>query len=400
MGCGDHFRNEVMVIVELLAHADSATISEGTGKLTVDGIFDSLVADQLPAAMPKHSVALRIRGFPSDAGHPNAYSLQLRDPSGKAVYTAHNTLEAVSIPEGTSYTWQHVFNHENLVLEMEGDYILQVSLKDGSIAASVPLRVMIRRPPSSLPASDPNTARKQRPSPRRRSVIIECSRGMLAGKEFSFCFERETSARPLYRYMHHDHARNLVELGEIQLTTVEACRRHEHGNPRKDIEEGIRSRIGLTPSHAVTIDQLPPFFHEFVRGSGTITNSIFEQVQTARDAYLLCFSRVFTESLFQRFRVDACVRIDDPESFIQTLTEGLQAHIEEAVTLRSISYEPRSGRYDQVRTALHPVWVKPSRFAHEQEVRALWTSTGQPTPRLKVVVPGLTRYLSAARLMT
>jgi hypothetical protein len=272
-----------VVIVELLAHADSATISELTGKLSVDGIFDSLVADQLPAAMPKHSVALRIRAFPGDAGFPIRYSLQLFDPSGKAVYTLHNTLEALSIPGGATHVWQHVFNHANVILEMEGTYTLQVSLAEEATVASVPLQVVVRKPASSPVAAESGETERRRAA-RTRAVIIDRHTGRLGGKEFSFCYERETSSRPLYRYLHGDHARALLELGEIQLTTVEACRQHEATDPRRDVEEGIRSRIGLTPDYPITVDQLPPFFQEFVQGPGTITSSIFEQVVTARDA--------------------------------------------------------------------------------------------------------------------
>lgn len=205
---------------------------------------------------------------------------------------------------------------------------------------------------------------------------------------------------PLYRYLDAQHADEMMATGTVKVSTLLVCGRHGADAARTDAGEGTRSRIYLSPSEPTPQEQLPEFAQQLLGGSGMRSNGIYVQETEPtweHDYYVLCMSESLDETLFQRFKADACIRIDQLEPFIKALTWALRDRVQEAVTVSPIFYGNRSGWHDRVVSDVPEQWVKPNRFAIEREVRAIWTPIARPItaefPRLINIGRYATRVL-------
>jgi hypothetical protein len=137
---------------------------------------------------------------------------------------------------------------------------------------------------------------------------------------------------PLYKYLPKEFARSLVERGEVQINTLEACRRTEDAE-RGDPGEGMRITAALHQSFKEG-DSVDPFIEQFVgkqMGKGTrFIDCNFSAREIFENLFVYCVSLLFDRRLMHQFPgYDACVRILDPVRFFHDLAHALGARIDE-----------------------------------------------------------------------
>ena len=109
-------------------------------KLCILGAFDTIFAQQLPAAYPQCSIALRVAFSNVEEG---AHKLRLNfvNDDGKLVMPGIDMQVDVMIPEGSHFaTRNFVVSIQRLVFEKPGTYSIDVAV-DGRQEASIPLLV-------------------------------------------------------------------------------------------------------------------------------------------------------------------------------------------------------------------------------------------------------------------
>lgn len=125
--------------VELFAIADYAA-NQG-GKLTIVGVFDTLVGSQMPIVHPSCSIAIKLRFEKIEEGSKRI-RLNLSDEDGRSV------LPSIDIPidvqmrdDQHTCTREIVANLNNLKLERPGEFSFDLAI-DGRHEASIPLFVV------------------------------------------------------------------------------------------------------------------------------------------------------------------------------------------------------------------------------------------------------------------
>lgn len=122
--------------LELLTLCDFA--ADYGGKLSVIGIFDTLLAKQTPAVHPQCSVAIKMRFEKIEEGQKRL-RISIADDDGKLVFPAIDGPIAVSVPDGVhSTTINVVVNIERLQLASYGEYSIDLAI-DGRHEGSTPL---------------------------------------------------------------------------------------------------------------------------------------------------------------------------------------------------------------------------------------------------------------------
>lgn len=130
--------------IELFVLADYA--ADQAGKLTIVGIFDTLLGPDSPVVHPHISVAVKLRFEKIEEG-AKRLRLTLSDADGKLILPSIDIPIDVQMPDDQhTITRQVVANIDGLKLEKFGEYSFDLAI-DGRHEASIPLfvRQIIRR---------------------------------------------------------------------------------------------------------------------------------------------------------------------------------------------------------------------------------------------------------------
>src|SRR5579871_2167411 len=121
--------------------------NETNGKLNLLGVFDAIYTQQLPAAHPQCSVALRMT-FGSDEEGEHKFRLSIMDEDGKLVMPGIEGDLTVSVPEGVHFATQNfIVNLFQLKFEQAGLYSIDVVV-DEKQEVSIPLLVKLLPSPA------------------------------------------------------------------------------------------------------------------------------------------------------------------------------------------------------------------------------------------------------------
>lgn len=209
-------------------------------------------------------------------------------------------------------------------------------------------------------------------------------------------FEDDFDAPYLFRFLEEAYADAFVR-GDIRLSTLEACRRHE-GHKRRDTEEGVFDYYSDTvvgeggdPAVQLTAARLGHVIGAQVRNVRFVNN---KRRVVVPDAYVLCMTeRVTAEAPdgFQPFGV----RINNPRRFFRLLTHELRKHtaIEHARLGRVTYTTPTVRGTDPLDGSIGFVKSR-DRYADQTEVRAVWYVEEGPLQPLHLRCPGVTELLS------
>ena len=126
--------------VDLALIADAATI-DGSGKLSILGIFDRIGTSLFPARHPRMVLVLRFIAALNETG-THQIAITLKDPAGKDVVGVDGEMQLAPGPAGGAggIRVPHVLHLDGLVFPVPGRYAFDVRV-DGEHHVSVPLTV-------------------------------------------------------------------------------------------------------------------------------------------------------------------------------------------------------------------------------------------------------------------
>jgi len=124
------------VDIEIFTLCDAA--ADYQGRLSILGVFDTIIAPQMPATHPFCSVALRIRFQMTERGQ-HRLTLHLVDDDGNLVVPAIEGAFGVEMPGNSQIASANlVLNLGQLQFNNYGEYAINLAI-DGRQEASLPL---------------------------------------------------------------------------------------------------------------------------------------------------------------------------------------------------------------------------------------------------------------------
>lgn len=197
------------------------------------------------------------------------------------------------------------------------------------------------------------------------------------GVQFAFDSRIEP---PLYHFMSREYARRLVRQGQIRIGTLHDFRRTEnYGNERGDAGEGTATIYTFEDFELG--DDSPE--DTFVRGKfftdpskGVVFENIRFQQLVDTNVYVCCFCDKLDPIVMEDFGPVA-IKILQPTKFVKEIarTLWLKNLLGPQMALAPCKY---GSREKDVRTKiLHPAFLKPSRYAYQREVRAIFIPRSQ-----------------------
>ena len=125
--------------IQVAAVCDSAV--DYSGKLCLLGVFDTIVAAQMPAVHPQCSVALRLI-FRKEEEGPHTIVVQFGDEDGHPIVPPLETGLEVEAPGDFLFTARNlILNIQQLTFQKRGLYSVDISV-DQRHVASIPLQVV------------------------------------------------------------------------------------------------------------------------------------------------------------------------------------------------------------------------------------------------------------------
>jgi len=131
--------------VQVAVLCDAAT-QDGSSKLNILGVFDTIFASQMPAVQPQCAVALRATFTADDEGQ-HKLALNFINADGHPIMPAMEIPVTIVLPADAHFlSLNFVVNIQQLRFPEAGLYSVDV-LADGRSLASIPLQVkLIPRP--------------------------------------------------------------------------------------------------------------------------------------------------------------------------------------------------------------------------------------------------------------
>ncbi len=207
--------------------------------------------------------------------------------------------------------------------------------------------------------------------------VIITTTGESNGVQFAFDSRIEP---PLYRFMNRTDARSLVRQGQIRIGTLHDFRRtEEYGDERGDAGEGTAT---IYTSEDFELGDNSPE-DRFVRGTfftdrskRAVIQNIRFQVPVDANVYVCCFCDKLDPNVMDDFGPVA-IKVIQPAKFVEEIARALwqKKLLGPQMALAPCKY---GSRERDVRTKLlHPAFLKPSRYAYQREVRAIFTPMSQ-----------------------
>jgi hypothetical protein len=116
--------------------------ADSSGKLSVNGIFDRIIASSLPAGVPRMNLVFRLAFEYEDNDKQNQISFALIDADGRPHLEAQGAIDHARVLPGAFLTLNHIVEFEQTVLAEAGRYTF-VLKADGVEAFRVPFDVVL-----------------------------------------------------------------------------------------------------------------------------------------------------------------------------------------------------------------------------------------------------------------
>lgn len=127
--------------VQVAVLCDAAT-QDGSSKLNILGVFDTIFATQMPAVQPQCAVALRATFAADDEGQ-HKLALNFINADGHPIMPAMEIPVAIVLPADAHFlSLNFVVNIQQLRFPEAGLYSVNVRL-DGKSQASIPLQIKL-----------------------------------------------------------------------------------------------------------------------------------------------------------------------------------------------------------------------------------------------------------------
>lgn len=208
----------------------------------------------------------------------------------------------------------------------------------------------------------------------------------------------QITQRVLYKYMREKYARRFVEEGVIRIGTLYEYRDTESHDTRVgDDAEGRKSAVMPVSDMTITDqEEVPEFVRDRIKiGTNTrvrMINSKFAVSEESPDFYVYSLAAEYSEALMRDFEYDACVRIEDPEQFLDELNACFRPH-GEFIGLHRCVYMPREVSHTE-QHAVHPALIKEPHYSNQKELRAIWKPKKDDVLPVVLECPKLSQWCS------
>jgi hypothetical protein len=193
----------------------------------------------------------------------------------------------------------------------------------------------------------------------------------------------------MYKYLHGNHAHDLLRLGRVRITTLYECRAWEH-EELGDPEEG-KGTLTQTVTDGIFSPENPlrgPLAKAFAINAQKVVmqNVTGKWDVDSQDCYLYCMTLRPDFGVMKRFGYDACLRISNPWRFISAISSHLwRQRLIRGAELNNCFYESRDRVWQEGQPPA--VLIKDLRFQHQQEARAFWLPINLPISPLFIESP-------------
>ena len=126
--------------IQVAALCDSAV--DYSGKLSLLGAFDTIIAQTLPAVHPQCSIALRLV-FRKEEEGIHTMRVNFVDEDGKSIIPPLETTINVQLPEDFYFATNNlILNLQQLTFQKEGLYSVDIAI-DNMTSIGIPLQIML-----------------------------------------------------------------------------------------------------------------------------------------------------------------------------------------------------------------------------------------------------------------
>lgn len=132
----------------LFTTAEYASISND-GKLSINGIFDSIHSSSFPASSPRMYLVTQFKAEPSEYGRIFEVRFQLLNEDGELMIDLNGAGEVPESEYGLSVLMNQVVTMNNVAFEKPGQYTFQTVL-DGEVVATLPFAVVEAKKPTNV----------------------------------------------------------------------------------------------------------------------------------------------------------------------------------------------------------------------------------------------------------
>ncbi len=190
-----------------------------------------------------------------------------------------------------------------------------------------------------------------------------------------------------FKYLKRQHAEELINLGLLRLGTLYEYRDMEkHGASVGDPEEGKITKQRAGP---VTIDEtnMGDVFGEAgpkivcKNGAKLHVEKYVNISQQTEDLYVFSASSQLCAGVMLQMGYDSCVKIDDMGKFAEKIDVLLHGQIKMSLGVRKCLYGDKIIPHD-AQLLISPAFLKPQKYAYQQEVRAAWVPGCKVYPRI------------------
>jgi hypothetical protein len=201
----------------------------------------------------------------------------------------------------------------------------------------------------------------------------------------------------LFKYLHKQHALNLVNGGIVRIGTLYEFRKEEeYGKIVGDREEGKKSARYIANDDIWTSSNIPNFAKNFFNlskgGVVVMGNSVLEAHQQSDDYFIYCTTLSYDKDTMIAFGSDSCIRIENSEMFFSIISNTL---ISEGIYqgLHPCIYKKRYLPHYEY-NEIHPAILKDPSFSYQQEIRALWKPRKSSISSKILMCPSICKYCS------
>jgi len=167
--------------------------------------------------------------------------------------------------------------------------------------------------------------------------------------------------------------------GSLRIGTLHDFRREEHGSEIGDAKEGEVTLKTGDETAVYDSSNLPseqewqrPYMEERFgeQGIKVIASGGIRHSLSVRDCYLFCTGTAYDWTTIDEPSYNACIRIDDPQSFCEALICEISA-IEPGFHYGTVAYHPRTTLGHNY-PGFHPALVKDPAYSHQKEFRFMF----------------------------
>lgn len=200
-----------------------------------------------------------------------------------------------------------------------------------------------------------------------------------------------------YKYLRWEHLHSFFSTGEIRIGTMFDYQNLEkHGAEVGDDEEGITTASKVV-NWAGGPGKQPEFDKKFINVQAddvTISNILLRETTRSNNLYIYSVSGSFSVQIMKKLnpKYDACIVINKPNAFFQTIIRKMRSKITESAFGHCV-YQTRHMPHDQ-QIKIHPAWLKDPRHEHHEEFRLIMNTDLEKIEPLNIYCKDAVKYCS------